>query len=414
MSKENTAQWKALLKRLSVALRLEKTESVPDPNELYGRILSCCGASVPGSDLQSLNDFPAAKHFIQQIFQTHFPLIDNYQIGFTQSATPVSDDLVDRISSAYAKNCSYSLKNSPLWAHIDGMRQNIHEALLNTDITKLRSIFSDPFPTNFFYGFEVCGESLTKNRQNFSSDRRSYLAAFYFATLLRLAEYRGAIRIDNPEHYHSEIPKRLSVDGVVAAIADNLPFQLAFPNPFPNMPGVKTPRGVFTSRTLQGLYQASVLSSYNPTSVLEIGAGLGWGAYYAVQFGIEDYTIIDIPLSSAASALFLGTTLGEGALSLYDEEQTGKVKILPPDAFPISEKKDVVINVDSMTEMGIDIALDYWNKIKKITKVFISMNHEKNEFTLREIVKNDPDVKSYSRHPNWLRKGYVDEIIELL
>jgi hypothetical protein len=67
--------------------------------------------------------------------------------------------------------------------------------------------------------------------------------------------------------------------------------------------------------------------------LLEIGGGLGRTAYYAWQFGLRDYTLIDIPITAVAQANFLGRVLGERAIQLYGETGQCGIRILPPGMF---------------------------------------------------------------------------------
>jgi hypothetical protein len=147
--------------------------------------------------------------------------------------------------------------------------------------------------------------------------------------------------------------------------------------------------------------------------VLEIGGGLGRTALYARQFGITDYTIIDIPVSSLAQGNFLGRVLGEEDISLYGEAGVSprQIKLLPPAAFlDSSDRYDVVLNVDSLTEIGIVAARQYCSAIRSKADLFLSINHEANNFTVAGLIKEAGGGGEYSRTPYWLRRGYIEEI----
>jgi hypothetical protein len=147
--------------------------------------------------------------------------------------------------------------------------------------------------------------------------------------------------------------------------------------------------------------------------VLEIGAGLGYVAYYASQLGIHDYTIVDLPMTNAAQAYFLGRSLGEDRLVLEGEEPDrarAAVKIGPPRG--IHEEAtafDLALNVDSLTEVGASAADDYSDRILKLAPAFLSVNHEANAYTVRDLFAARGAV--IERFPYWLRAGYVEEII---
>jgi putative sugar O-methyltransferase len=148
---------------------------------------------------------------------------------------------------------------------------------------------------------------------------------------------------------------------------------------------------------------------------LEIGAGLGRTAYYARQFGIMDYTIIDIPITLISQSYFLGIVLGEEAVLLAGEDapdRGSRVKILPPSQFLDGEEKyDLILNADSLTELCQTAAKAYWNQIESRCRVFLSINHESNPFTVREFIHRSRCVQSYDRQPYWLRNGYTEEVV---
>ena len=196
--------------------------------------------------------------------------------------------------------------------------------------------------------------------------------------------------------------------------------KLLVPNPYPGERGVNSSRGVVQYRVPQAIYQAYRISELvrgvsNP-KVLEIGGGLGRTALYAHQLGITDYTIIDIPVSSLAQGYFLGRVLGDSAISLYGDvappsELINKVKLLSPNCFiKGSERYDLVVNVDSLTEIGAEAAQLYWSVIQQRADVFLSINHETNEFTVAELIKESSHISQANRMPYWLRRGYVEEV----
>ena len=193
------------------------------------------------------------------------------------------------------------------------------------------------------------------------------------------------------------------------------------PNPFPGEHGLKSSRGVISYRVPQSIYQAwrikQLVHGISNPRVLEIGAGLGRTAYYAYERGIKDYTIVDIPITTAAQAYFLGRTIGEDKIHLDGEqpnEFSHKIKILTPQTF-FNEPKtyDLILNVDSLTEMDFSVAQAYWNKIKVSTRKFLSINHEVNTFRARDLVVEDLGNLNIHRGLYWMRRGYIEELIQM-
>jgi hypothetical protein len=143
--------------------------------------------------------------------------------------------------------------------------------------------------------------------------------------------------------------------------------------------------------------------------IVEVGAGLGRTAFYAATFGLHNYTIVDLPLSSVAQGYFLGRTLGPDAVCLYKERRSG-IAILPPSAFLNSDDRyDLALNADSLTELDLDTASAYCETFRDRTDVLLSINTEANPFTVHKVYAAiaRPAV---SRAPYWMREGYVEEI----
>ena len=189
------------------------------------------------------------------------------------------------------------------------------------------------------------------------------------------------------------------------------------PNPFPGEHGLLTAKGVISYRVPQALYQAwrikQILSGVKEPKVLEIGGGLGRTAHYAYELGVKDYTIIDLPISAAAQSYFLGRTIGSENIILEGEapqEHSQKVKILQPSSFLNGKLKyDLIINVDSFTEMNESTAAAYWEKIKSSSNAFLSINHEINPIKMSSLIEKDGSDITGVRFPYWMRKGYVEE-----
>ena len=136
------------------------------------------------------------------------------------------------------------------------------------------------------------------------------------------------------------------------------------------------------------------------------------------MFGIKNYTIIDIPLTNVAQSYFLGRCIGNDSILLAGDNlnEDERIKIIPSNMLPeIKETFDLIVNVDSMTEMPLNIAEDYWSFILSHSKYFLSINHEINPFTIRDLYKTNPKCTvNSSRYFYPLRRGYIEEIIKIL
>ena len=239
--------------------------------------------------------------------------------------------------------------------------------------------------------------------------------------LIRVAEAIGALRCENPEAPGSTPMYGIKpTDDLLAAIENAMGCEIRFPNPYPDETGVKTSRGVASYRAIHAIYQAwrirELLRGIPKPRVLELGAGLGRTAYYARQLGIVDYTIIDLPFTALSQGYFLMRTLGADQVLLQGENErdaSTKVKIFNPSSFlEGSEKYDLVVNTDSLTEIGRSTAERYWNRIQTSAPLFLSINHESNPFTVKELIDGDDSrIANTHRHLHAIRRGYVEELV---
>ncbi len=334
--------------------------------------------------------------------------------SFARTSLPApSDDtaIVERIIAAY--RASIATRDGPQGSYWEStffdMKRDIHDALIVDDFGAAQRLLRDPGKTDLFYGFDNLARSLPTGGIRKKSDVAIY------QDLLLLSEALGARRPWNPED-----PKRTAplpdVEALLGLLDRALRFRIDFPNPFPGEVGLATSRGVASYRAVQALYQAwrifFLVRGNTRARVAEIGAGLGRTALYAGQLGLHDYTIIDLPLSAVAQANFLGRTLGPDGVCLFGEDRSG-IRILPPTAFlDAADRYDIVVNVDSLTELAPDTARAYCEAIKARAGLFLSINHELNPFTVRDICA-EVGMPAATRTPYWMRRGYLDEVFTL-
>ncbi len=313
--------------------------------------------------------------------------------GFTAGSTVDDASLIDTIIASYRSGAA---SGDSMWHGFFGdYHADIDDALRNGPRERLEQMLRNPASCDLFYGFENLGRFLLHGSKvgHRLEDRREPEMAL--DALLAFAEALGVRRLDNPEGYALKRPAAIDPDALLASIDRASGVALPVPNPYPGEYGLATSRGVVSYRVPQAMYQAWRIRELAGRSarVLEIGAGLGRTALYAHALGISDYTLVDIPISSVAQRYFLGCC-GVPA------------KFMSPDEFHASsERYDVIVNVDSLTEMDRAIAAAYIDAIKKHARTFLSINHESNAFTVREL------MPGMSRHPYWMRRGYVEEVI---
>jgi hypothetical protein len=325
-----------------------------------------------------------------------------------------SDDghLIDRLIQAYSLR---SERPSGQWSDIFLDRHaDISAAFAARDRPRIEEILRNPASSDIFFGFDSTARSLRAGGRRIEDRHAPALALDALAVF---AEALGARKVELPENHYFWRVNRIGADEVLGQIDQAVGFKVPVPNPFPSEWGLISGRGIVSFRVPQALYQAwrlaQLLKGIEKPRVLEIGGGLGRTAFYARQFGILDYTIIDIPVSSLAQGYFLGRTLGEENVSLFGETVGDEqVKIMPPGFFlDGTDRFDLVVNVDSLTEIGRVAADQYWSAIQARANKFLSINHEANEFTVAQLISEAKHIKA-SRTPYWMRRGFVEEVVE--
>jgi hypothetical protein len=332
------------------------------------------------------------------------------QIAFTKGGTSISRHMAQRLSDAFKfASARFAGHKGSFWAENEARNAGLIEALRTANLDSIIAMANDPGGHSLFWGVDILTKEFTPPSNSKPKKVASHLALLGDG-LLRLGEATGAETIWNPE---AKLDRRagFDVDGMLNAIVRRIG-EIDFPNPFPNEFGIRTSRGVASYRTFQSIYQAwrlnCVARAIKDERIIEIGPGIGRTAYYANRFGLTDYTTVDLPLGNIAQACFLSRALGEDAITLPGEPvQLGRVRIETPSWFAATEEKfGIAFNADSMTEMAIDNANAYAEKIIAGARAFVSINHEINSFKIADL----PALKGRldQRFPYWMRKGYVE------
>ncbi len=345
-------------------------------------------------------------------------LLDASPAAATSIANSLVEDkeLINRIIVAYQGVNQTDLGKSMWNLFFTTYHQPVHQALIDGNAKTVTEILRKPEISDLFYGFDI----LTKSFQGVFRKKRAReaYAKACLDGLVRFAESVGAVSMDNP----ADIQKKMSwkTENVLSEL-DKVCMPFSMPNPFANEHGLGSSRGVISYRVPQALYQAwrikQLVGGIKNPRILEIGAGLGRTAFYAHELGIKDYTIVDLPITTVAQAYFLGRTLGEGNICLdgeqFDDDQN-RVKIVVPETYLAESKTyDLVLNVDSLTEMDFSVAQAYWDKIKISTNTFLSINHEAHKFRVRDLLVEDLHSLIVHRGVYWMREGYAEELIRI-
>lgn len=378
-------------------------------NHFLNFLLVACFFMMPSSNsFLGAELFHPAEHLLAQPAEA---------TGTTQYN---DSDIIKRIVRSYQKNASKVEKRGrSMWQGIfDDRHKAIHEIFYTGDISQATKILRDPGSTDLFYGFDMLSASIL-SQKNSPASRLDY-AKNCLDGLVRCAESMGAIRLDNPEHHQHKPPVDWETNNILSLIGLALNAPISFPNPFPKEIGLASAHGVISYRVPQALYQAwrikQIVKKIENPRVLEIGAGLGRTAQFCRQLGISDYTIVDFPMTQLASGYFLGRVFGKEHVVYSGEKNDhskSKIKFLTPEEFLADKKNyDLIVNVDGFTEMDPTVAKRYWKKIENHASHFLSINHEVNPFTVKELIDASDKVKTVHRQPYWMRMGYVEELVK--
>ena len=180
--------------------------------------------------------------------------------------------------------------------------------------------------------------------------------------------------------------------------------------------GLITSRGIIKMRSVHSLYfmvrlKQILKNNIVNSTILEIGGGLGRNAYYAKKMGVKKYIIIDLPSSCIMSSYYLGKTLNEDNITLFGEDTDNYAHILPINSY-IDNKVDIIIQFDGLTEMGLINSQNYINNFKKISPLFLSINHEANKYIVQDLYINNIDIECIHRIESSYRKGYIEELLK--
>jgi hypothetical protein len=337
--------------------------------------------------------------------------------------------LVERVMAAYKQSTDQYSPTASGWdVDLTNLKRDVHEALISTDTVAAAELLRNPANTTLFWGFDAIAKAPLGKIEpheyvikmlNQSEDWRTLYGFWLMNGLRSVAEALGARRVSYLETEPSQVGMHeasvSTADQILDQIDAALGLKLRLPNPFPGEFGLQSSRGVVGFRSIHAIYQAwriaQIAKGRPGFKVMEIGAGLGRTAHFAHVFGVQNYTIVDIPLTNAAQAYFLGRILGPDAVRLNGENGSGRVNIVcASDIERCTGSFDLIVNIDSWTEMSRETADSYWKFARRSTNTVLSINHEHNGFMVRDLYSRDADVTA-TRYPYWTRRGYVEELI---
>jgi len=289
------------------------------------------------------------------------------------------------------------------------------EIIRNYGKTKLGHGFS-----NYFSYKKLFSSSLLKKKESYR----------FLDTLISLSEYKRIIKVYNPEQggflAHDLDYNELITKTFVYNNKKITPFNT------PNfLFGFSSNKEFYCFKDLKGFYTASKLNDlmnlYDLKEVNEIGAGLGYVAYYFSQMNNNNFNIYDIPITLLSQACCLLSSMNEDKVHLSGEpiNKHQKISLRPYwEIFDFDKSKKILwFNQDSFPEIEIDLCKKYIEKISSTEKsIFFSINQEAdnhnavdgNQHSVHSLLSSNKNFKLINRSRDFLRQGYIEELYSLI
>lgn len=277
------------------------------------------------------------------------------------------------------------------------------------------------------------GEEHSRNLAAAPADGLNGEAARYWDICLCFAEALGVANCECPEQGAWGRALFADPEAVRARMERALGISLMPPQVFEGLFGVRFADGILHRRDVQACYAAwrlADLASGKDAPIVEIGGGLGGAAYYARRLGLRDYTIVDLPAISLLQFYVLAKAFGQEHVAFVqrpaDFRHDGRIQLVPAPLFgdPAIGGFELAFNMDSFPEMGARVAGSYLRELarKGVGRIF-SINQEaaapltadangERQACVRDLARESP-YRQALRYPNWVRMGYVDEVLEL-
>lgn len=338
--------------------------------------------------------------------------------GLTTGTERVSDrGLVERLIDAFHRADETTIySEDSQWSVFRRLQEPVVEAIRARDVEAVSRNLRLPHEGYLLYGFEDLG---AWNDTYKNPGEMARYAAHCYELVQRLARALGVLAVPNPEALDRAVAipaLPVLLDRIEAALA----ISIDPPEPYPFYRGLRTDRGVLGGRVLNALYCAwrikQLTAGRAAPRILEIGAGIGRLADYCHRMGFTDYWIVDLPITSLAQGYFLARALGDERVVLDGEPgayaRPDAVKIMNPVRFFADERLhfDIVVNCDSLTEVGKETAMRYFRRTAERSPILFSVNHEVNPFRMVELNEELGLFDTVDRRPYWIRNGYVEEI----
>tara|TARA_Y100000590_G_C15723251_1_gene1014228 strand:- start:1143 stop:2315 length:1173 start_codon:yes stop_codon:yes gene_type:complete len=350
--------------------------------------------------------------------------------NFNYNENNLSDNGIKRIFS-FAEHMRDKIENSKkkdMWNNIVENRdhKNLLDYCLNKNKKKFLELILSAGKTNLVHGFLTW----LPYKKLFSSNKAKYKESMLLLDkLISLSEYRKLIKVFNPEQ-GGWIAEDLDYNKLVEQI---FTFNNKKISPFqsPNYTfGFNSNKEFYSFKDFKMFYTSLRLNElfniYGLKEVNEIGAGLGYTAYYFSRINHNIYNIYDLPTVLILQAYFIMSSIGESKVYLSGENKNkdSQISLYPYwEIFNKNDNKDSLwINQDSFPEIDFDLAKNYIKKIMQSKNSYLlSINQEARnddavggkQHAVYDLLNLSENFKLIYRSRDFLRLGYIEELYSI-
>lgn len=334
-----------------------------------------------------------------------------------------SHEATGRVVDAYHAAMQGSQAASPsMWAAIEAQHAKFFTAVHARDLMTVQQTLARLFHTPLIWGL---GRVHPETPIHIRAGQPQGVQIQVTDALVSLAEATGASRITSIEQ--EGVDRHLAalqrdIDSLLAALVERTGLEVDMPEAGANY-GCRIAGRHVSIDTLVHAYTAYRLRQLGVEAnerIVEIGGGYGCLAYVCRRNGYADYTIVDLPWVNLIQGYLLIMSLPPDSVSLYGEADR-PVKVRPFWEFGglADRSVDVVVNTDSLPEIGEETGRRYIADIARVTRrCFLSINQEATteypgvgrQLYVNGLCGEEPRLRLLHRHRYWMRQGYVEEL----
>lgn len=244
------------------------------------------------------------------------------------------------------------------------------------------------------------------------------IATLSLDRLMAVAEAIGVLPYENPEQGRWGVNLYLDPAAVLRDISETLGADVT-PRQIMGYYGARVGDSLFFARSADHLYCAWRCLGFG-RRITEIGAGLAGVGDYAMRLGASSYRIYDLPVLNALQGYAL---IRAGHVVSLLGEPDAAVAVRPWWHFDDAPTCDVVLNQDSFPEIDASFVISYLRRIAQVARYFVSINQESAapatadgspQHIVSTLVSQTRGLRRRHRAPYWIRRGYVEEVYEVV